>query len=103
MKHDKKRPTAATADQIRPLGRKEQLMITEKSKVSQVKLIAAHLIMYGSISSIEAIELFGCTRLSARISDLKKRGWPITTEMATGKNRYGNNSNFAVYKMEAPI
>ena len=79
------------------------MSIANDNKVSQVKLIAAHLIMYGSISSIEAIELFGCTRLSARIKDLRKAGWQITTEMATGKNRYGNTSNFAVYRMEAPI
>lgn len=79
------------------------MSISDKEKVSQVKLIAAHLIQYGSISSIEAIELFGCTRLSARISDLRKAGWPITTDIATGKNRYGHTSNFAVYRMEAPI
>ena len=66
-----------------------------------MELIAEHLIKYGSISSIEAIELFGCTRLSARISDLRKRGWPITSEMASAKNRYGHNSNFAVYRLEA--
>ena len=66
-----------------------------------MKLIADHLVKYGSISSIEAIELFGCTRLSARISDLRKAGWNITSEMASGKNRYGHNSNFAVYRMEA--
>ena len=76
-------------------------MITENNKVSQVELIADHLIKYGSISSIEAIEQFGCTRLSARISDLRKRGWPITSEMATAKNRYGHTTNYAVYRMEA--
>ena len=77
------------------------MSISNDNKVSQVKLIADHLIKYGSISSIEAIELFGCTRLSARISDLRKAGLPITSEMATGKNRYGHTSNFAVYRMEA--
>jgi len=76
-------------------------MITENNKVSQVQLIADHLIKYGSISSIEAIEQFGCTRLSARIADLRKRGWPITSEMATAKNRYGHTTNYAVYRMEA--
>lgn len=76
------------------------MSIAKGNKVSQVELIAEHLIKYGSISSIEAIELFGCTRLSARISDLRKAGWPITSEMATGKNRYGHTSNFAVYRME---
>lgn len=79
-------------------------MITEKeakSKPSHIELISEHLIKYGSISSIEAIEQFGCTRLSARIADLRKRGWPITSEMATTKNRYGHTTNYAVYRMEA--
>ena len=76
-------------------------MITEENKNSKshIELIREHLIKYGSISSIEAIELFGCTRLSARISDLRKRGWPITSEMATAKNRYGHTTNYAVYRM----
>ena len=77
------------------------MSISNDTKVSQVKLIAEHLIKYGSISSIEAIELFGCTRLSARISDLRKEGWSITSDMATAKNRYGHTSNFAVYRLEA--
>ena len=79
------------------------MSIPNKEKVSQVKLIAAHLIQYGSISSIEANELFGCTRLSARIKDLRNAGWPIITDTGTSKNRYGHNTNFAVYRMEAPI
>ena len=76
-------------------------MITEKSKVSQEKLIADHLMKYGSISTWEAIQLYGCTRLPARISDLRKKGWQITSELAQSKNRLGHNSNFAVYRMEA--
>lgn len=77
------------------------MSISDKEKVSQVKLIAEHLLKYGSISSIEAIELFGCTRLSARIWDLRHEGWPITSEVATTKNRYGHTTNVAVYRMEA--
>ena len=77
------------------------MSISKDNKVSQVKLIAEHLIKYGSISSIEAIELFGCTRLSARIWDLRHEGWPISSEMATTKNRYGHTTNVAVYRLEA--
>ena len=76
-------------------------MIAEKAKVSQEKLIADHLVKYGSISTWEAIQLYGCTRLPARISDLRSKGWPIKTDLAQSKNRYGHNSNFAVYRMEA--
>ena len=76
-------------------------MITEEKKNSKshIELISEHLIKYGSISSIEAIDLYGCTRLSARIADLRKRGWPITSDMATAKNRYGHTTNYAVYRM----
>lgn len=77
------------------------MSIAKENKVSQVKLIADHLIKYGSISTIEAISLFGCTRLSARIWDLRHEGWSITSEPASNKNRYGNTSNFAVYRLEA--
>lgn len=70
-------------------------------KPSQTALIAEHLEKYGSISSIEAIQLFGCTRLSARIKDLRTEGWTIKTETASSKNRYGHNSNFGVYRLEA--
>lgn len=79
-------------------------MIAEKEEIrkpTHLELVADHLMKYGSISSIEAIELFGCTRLSARISDLRKKGWPITSELAQTKNRYGHTTNYAVYRMEA--
>ena len=79
-------------------------MITEKeakSKPSHMDLIAQHLIDHGSITTWEAIELFGCTRLSARISDLRKKRWVISRSMETGRNRYGHTSNYARYTLEA--
>lgn len=79
-------------------------MITEKeakSKPSHMDLIAQHLIDHGSITTWEAIELFGCTRLSARISDLRKNRWVISRSMETGRNRYGHTSNYARYTLEA--
>ena len=35
----------------------------------------------GGITSWEAIQRFGCTRLAARISDLKDKGYRIDTQM----------------------
>lgn len=35
----------------------------------------------GGITSWEAIQRFGCTRLAARISELKERGYRIDTQM----------------------
>lgn len=66
---------------------------------SQEELVGLHLINRGSISSMEAFELYGITRLSARIFKLRKRGWNISSELVTEKNRYGHTVNFVRYRM----
>lgn len=40
----------------------------------------------GKITSLEALNLFGCLRLSGRIKDLRDRGYDITTTMVTTSN-----------------
>ena len=47
--------------------------------------ILAHLQSGKSITELEAIELFHCMRLSARIYDLRARGNDIRTTMETHK------------------
>lgn len=55
----------------------------------------------GSITSWEAIQQFGITRLSAVIYDLRyKRGLNIGTHYETMKNRYGDSVSFARYVLE---
>lgn len=54
----------------------------------------------GVITSWEAIELFGATRLSAIIYMLRKEGHTIRTEMRTSQNRFGNTVNYAMYWLE---
>lgn len=55
-----------------------------------------------SISSMEAIENFGATRLSAIIFNLKKKGHNIETVMCEGHDRYGNPMRFARYYLRKP-
>lgn len=55
-----------------------------------------------SISSMEAIENFGATRLSAIIFNLKKKGYAIETVMCDGTDRYGNDTRFARYSLIDP-
>lgn len=43
-------------------------------KNKHADLILNHIKTHGSITSKEAFELFGCTRLSARIFDLREKG-----------------------------
>ena len=44
---------------------------------NQNKMIKAHLEKGKRLTSLEALDLFGCFRLSARISELKTSGYHI--------------------------
>ena len=59
--------------------------------------VLEHLRDHGSISQKQANELYGVTRLGARIYDLKELGYKITRELVTGFNRYGEKTRYAVY------
>lgn len=67
--------------------------------MNQCETILRHLLDYGSITSLEAMQEYGIMRLGARIFDLKARGVPIRSETVTGKNRYGELTCFARYSI----
>lgn len=54
---------------------------------------------YGSISSLEAIKELGNTRLSGTIYCLKKKGYIISSEPEYSKNRWGDTTTYARYKI----
>lgn len=51
------------------------------------------------ITPQDAVNRFGCYRLSARIHDLRDKGYEITSESETKKNRYGHTCTYARYKL----
>ena len=51
------------------------------------------------ITSLDAIRDLGNTRLSATIYELRKDGYNIISEDLTVKNRWGNNTIIALYKL----
>lgn len=63
-------------------------------KTSQNKQILAYLQGGRSITPLEALNLFGCFRLGARIAELKSKGYDITTEMVKH-----NGKRFASYRL----
>lgn len=65
--------------------------------------ILEHLIKNKTITSKEAFEKFGATRLSAIIFDFRKKGIPIRTVDIKEKNRYGETVVFAKYILEKEI
>lgn len=53
----------------------------------------------GSITSWQAIQQFGITRLSAKIFNLRREGYEITNKMRFSKNRYGEPIHFVEYQL----
>lgn len=52
-----------------------------------------------TLTSFEAWEKFGITRLSSVIHIIRKEGYPISTEMKSVKTRYGS-TKIAVYSLD---
>lgn len=67
---------------------------------TQNDMILRHLRAFGSISPREALELYGCMRLGARIYDLKRQGFDIRAVRETARNRRGDKVTYARYYME---
>ncbi len=67
--------------------------------ITQCDRILRHMKDYGSITSLEAVNEYGIMRLASRINDLRAEGIAIVSEMKTGKNRYGETTHFAVYRL----
>lgn len=69
-------------------------MLKTKKTQSQCEKILVHLQAGKSINPIQALNLYGCFGLGARIHDLKKDGNFIDTKMI-----YKNGSKYAEYSM----
>lgn len=61
--------------------------------------ILRHLKEYGFITSWEAIQEYGCTRLSHYIWVARNNGYIIENETVKGKNRYGEHTHYVKYKL----
>lgn len=63
----------------------------------QRNAILAHLKTGKPITSREAFELYGVTRLSAIIHDLRNMGYIIHTLMIDGTTRFGDSTKYGKY------
>lgn len=68
-------------------------------KVTQANRVLQYIRDFGSITTLQAFQDLGITRLSARIFELKDRGYAIKTDKVTGKNRYGETVHFNRYSI----
>lgn len=68
------------------------------TKTNKSNEVLKHLLSKGSITSMEAFELYGATRLSAIIFNLRKH-YDIDTITMECVDRYGRNCQYAKYVM----
>ena len=65
--------------------------------MNQNEIILNHLRKNKGITSMDAFELYGITRLSARIHDLREEGYEISMIWEYATNRYGNQVKYGKY------
>jgi len=70
------------------------------NKETQKTRIMQYITDFGSITRMESITELGCINLPARITELKKDGCPIKTDMITVKNRWGESTRIARYSFD---
>ena len=69
-------------------------------RISQTKKLLKHLKRGNSISSMLAFQLYGITRLSARIFELKRSGVAIKRERVIRRRKDGTVVSFCEYRMK---
>lgn len=67
--------------------------------MKQTERILQYMRDFGSITQLEAIRDISCMRLGTRIFDLKREGYAIKKETETSKNRYGEDTSYARYRL----
>lgn len=62
--------------------------------MTQTQKIYEYLKSGNKLTALEALQMFGCLRLAARIAELRNQGHTIWTDYVTVKNK-----TFAAYKL----
>lgn len=67
--------------------------------MNQRQLILNYIRDFGSITPMQAFADLGITKLSTRISEMKRDGINIKVDSVQQKNRYGKTITFSKYSM----
>ena len=74
-------------------------MMVMATRITMKDRILRHLQDYGKITSWEAIEDYGCTRISEYIRKLRSENYLIVSNWQKSKNRYGDCVRFVSYEL----
>lgn len=67
--------------------------------MNQLEAVKQHLESGKGITSLQAINLYGCTRLSDKIFKLRKSGMNISSLDREAVNRYGRTVRYTEYRL----
>lgn len=70
-----------------------------KTKMTQCDIVLWHLQNVGTLTRAQAMMEYGIVELPARICELKRLGYNITSERGTSHNHFGT-IHFNIYKLE---
>ena len=68
--------------------------------MTQKEMIKDHLDREGSITSAEAMSLYGIARLASRIDEMRQDGYAIKSVPIISRNRYGKKIRYTRYEWE---
>ncbi len=68
--------------------------------MKQTVRVLEYMKQYGGITQAEASQMLGCSRLAARIADLRSEGYNIISQRKKGTNRFGEKTTYCEYKLE---
>lgn len=66
---------------------------------TKIAKVLTHLKEHKTITSWEAIQLYGATRLSAIIYNLRHKGYQIENIWQQGEDRCGNTCRYVMYEL----
>lgn len=69
------------------------------NKPTQAQRVLDYIEQFGSITQLDALRDLGVMRLASRISDLKKQGYPIKSEIEAVQNRFGESCYIKRYSL----
>ena len=67
--------------------------------MTQNERILYHIMTFGGITPLEALQEYGIMRLASRIHELTVQGYAIKREMVEAKNRFGEPVRYARYSL----
>lgn len=70
-------------------------------RTTQNQRVLDYMQEFNGITQLEALRDLGVMRLASRISDLRRKGHPIVSEVVTVKNRFEEECRIKRYRLKA--